>query len=195
MVMLPPMAPSPVLLPCAPLPSFHAICQDLGASKKKNQEQPAQPAAARHHYRATSVPSRLPSQQEASWRHIASDRAKEDRLSMDILLKAIALDQKMSAKYKKERVKNYVREQQWLHRTRRHAWPPAHISKPGAAIDGSRRRSRSAPGAPLAHYYHQELARNATRWYLPARTSHAADKDIAKAVVEQHLQSVLYHTK
>ncbi|ORX51644.1 hypothetical protein DM01DRAFT_1346938 [Hesseltinella vesiculosa] len=196
MMILPPMTAEPeVLSTKASLPSFHTICQDLKVHDPLKKERmfrspvlsaPMASPPIRHHFRATSEPTRLPSQQPAF-----TPQQLEDRLSMDILLKAIALDQKMSSKYKKERVKSYVREQQMLHRIRRHAWPPV-SSKPSMSL---RRRSRSAPGAPLAHYHHGLAWKTNARWYLPAKSdsSFKSCDDVAKAVVEQHLRSAVFY--
>lgn len=165
MIVLPPLSAMADLSaqPTEVLPSFKTVCQDL----MKNQP-------LRNHFRARSMPTTLPSNPPSS----AAQR-QEERSSMDVLLKAISLDQKMSVVYKKERVKSYVREQQGLHKKRSPVFKPSSL----------RRRSRSAPGAPMAHYYRQGL--NTARWYLPNSESQGGSShDIAQALVQQHLKTV-----
>ncbi|KAI8334667.1 hypothetical protein BC941DRAFT_454259 [Chlamydoabsidia padenii] len=158
------------------LPSLKLVCQDL-ISKEETKPH----GSTRHHYRARSQPTALPSQPPAS----AAIKQHNEASAMNILLGAIALDQKMTMTYKNERVKSFVREQQWLHKTQESS-----IFKTPICSD-HRRRSRSAPGAPIAHYYNQ-VALNATRWYLPnhGELEPCSDShDIAHALVKQHLKS------
>ncbi|KAI8147772.1 hypothetical protein BJV82DRAFT_507618 [Fennellomyces sp. T-0311] len=86
------------------LPSFHAFCKTVEQTPNKN------------HMRTTSMPIRLPSQSE------------KDRLSLDVLLDAIELDQHMYEAYEQEWSKSAIRAGQ------RNAY--------------RRRRSKSAPGVP-----------------------------------------------
>lgn len=97
------------------LPSFHSLCKPI-------EEQAVPTKETRNHYRTTSVPSRLPSQ-------------SQERLSMDILLDAIELEQSMYEQYKHERVKSMLREQH-QHGCRFHPY--------------DRRRSKSAPGGSVS---------------------------------------------
>ncbi|ORZ21159.1 hypothetical protein BCR42DRAFT_406942 [Absidia repens] len=133
----------------------------------------------RHHYRAMSVPTTLPSNRPSSF-----SESQHEKSSMDVLLKAIVLDQKMGVIYRKERVRSFVREQQWLHK-RQASTNFKH------STEALRRRSRSAPGAPLLHYY-QHVALNSARWYLPNHSEQEPtgnSHDIAHALVRQHLKS------
>jgi hypothetical protein len=161
------------------LPSLKSVCKDL-----INEEETKPIGMTRHHYRARSVPTALPSNPPAS----AAAKRQNEESSMELLLNAIALDQKMTVVYKNERIKSFVREQQWLHKTHE----SAHF-KPRSPLHDQRRRSNSAPGAPMSHYY-QNIALNSTRWYLPnhgdlepCHDSH----DIARSLVQQHLKSAM----
>lgn len=166
------------------LPSLKSVCKDL-----INEEETKPIGLTRHHYRARSVPTALPSNPPAS----AAAKKQSMESSMEILLNAIALDQKMTVVYKNERIKSFVREQQWLHKTHESAhFKPRSAYHNQSAAD-QRRRSKSAPGAPMSHYY-QNIALNSTRWYLPnhgdlepCHDSH----DIAHSLVQQHLKSAM----
>lgn len=99
------------------LPSFHSLCKPI-----EELTTPPPAKETRNHYRTTSVPSRLPSQ-------------FQQRLSMDVLLDAIELEQSMYEQYKHERVKSMLRE----HHQHVHRFHPY-----------DRRRSKSAPGGSVS---------------------------------------------
>lgn len=99
------------------LPSFHSLCKPI-----EELTTPPPAKETRNHYRTTSVPSRLPSQ-------------FQQRLSMDVLLDAIELEQSMYEQYKHERVKSMLRE----HHQHGHRFHPY-----------DRRRSKSAPGGSVS---------------------------------------------
>ncbi|KAI8339047.1 hypothetical protein BC941DRAFT_451348 [Chlamydoabsidia padenii] len=171
MIVLPPLSSMIPTPSTDKLPSFKSMCQDWMKDEQPNNH------PLRHHFRARSVPTTLPSRPPSS-----AAQKQEERSSMDILLKAISLDQKMSVVYKKERVKSYVREQ---HKIR----SPLPQFKSRELL---RRRSRSAPGAPMAHYYQHQATLNTARWYLPNHDgeSDRDSHDIAQALVKQHLRAV-----
>ncbi|CAO3588001.1 unnamed protein product [Absidia cylindrospora] len=181
MVILPPlsamMSKKITTISTEKLPPIKSDCNELMTRNTKPTVEMT--GSLRHHYRAMSLPTTLPSNHPSSF----SERQYE-KSSMDILLKAIALDQKMGVVYKNERVKSFVREQQRLHKKQ----ASTNFKHSSEAL---RRRSRSAPGAPLAHYY-QHVALNSARWYLPNHGEHEANgnsHDIAHALVQQHLKS------
>ncbi|KAI8089234.1 uncharacterized protein BX664DRAFT_332490 [Halteromyces radiatus] len=186
MVVLPPLLCPTKAMMMSPstekLPSLKSVCQGW------EKQEIIHPTVARHHHRAVSLPTTLPSNPPPF-----AAKKQDDRLSMEVLLKAIALDQEMTDVYKKERVKSFVREQQWLHKTQ-----PTSSFKHHHQKELLRRRSRSAPGAPMAHYYHH-IALNATRWYLPnhgdLHPSQRDSYDIAHAIVQQHLKSATNYRK
>ncbi|ORZ10713.1 hypothetical protein BCR42DRAFT_421865 [Absidia repens] len=159
------------------LPSLKVVCQEMMVQDNTNAS-----SNLRHHYRARSLPTTLPSNPPPF-----AAKKRDEKSSMDVLLNAIALDEKMGSMYKQERVKNFVREQQWLYKTQKST-----NFKPRHENDLVRRRSRSAPGAPLAHY-HYHIALNTARWYLPNHDedygSYHSSHDIAHALVQQHLKS------
>ncbi|KAI9306539.1 hypothetical protein BJ944DRAFT_263404 [Cunninghamella echinulata] len=184
MVVLPPLFVQNNKLNNNQLPSIKTLCQDVFYEKPK-QEYHQNTSNRRNHYRTTSMPARLVLEPSII------KKEEEERLSMDVLLKAISLEQKMNASFKKDRVKNFVREQQWLHKVNLKK-----VQKNNKTMS-TRRRSRSAPGAPLVHYYHK-ASLNPTRWYLPNHSDHEHYKsthDIAQAIVQQHLKSVFEKRK
>ncbi|CAO3630953.1 unnamed protein product [Cunninghamella blakesleeana] len=183
------------------LPSIKTICQDVLTEKPKEMKQNKHLLPSlllddkhqqhrRNHFRTSSMPTRLMETEPS----LLTNVKKEERLSMEVLLKAISLEQKMNASFKKERVKNFVREQQWLHKVNMKTNQGFVIKKKTQPTSSmARRRSRSAPGAPLAHYYHN-ASLNPTRWYLPKNHSdndhYKSTHDIAQAIVQQHLKAV-----
>ncbi|GAA5811306.1 hypothetical protein MFLAVUS_004739 [Mucor flavus] len=132
------------------------------ASTKKCQFKPTK----RHHTRTSSVPSVLPS--------FKTTTAQSSKLSMDILLDAIDLDQQMRQFFRSEVVKS---------KDRMTAFSPTHTMM-------ARRRSKSAPGAPPS--YHHQRAFNA-RWVTAKNetvTSDSQAQQVAKMIVQQHFEAV-----
>lgn len=161
------------------LPSIHRVTKRENKSsvirtqfKQQQQQQQQQQRAplqfqlSRNHGRTTSVPSVMPSHQER--------QKKSSKLSMDVLLDAIDLDQQMRQFFRTEVIKSKGR-------TAGTFAPPS--------IMMARRRSKSAPGAPPS--YHQQRAFN-SRWTTPncTVTSASAAKEVAKLIVQQHFESV-----
>ncbi|KAG2203779.1 uncharacterized protein EV154DRAFT_499326 [Mucor mucedo] len=151
------------------LPSIHRITKR--ENKVISKPQTTQPQTAcqftnktRHHVRTTSVPSVLPSFK------IQKDTSK---LSMDILLDAIDLDQQMRQFFRTEVVKS---------KTRISTFKPSQVMM-------ARRRSKSAPGAPPS--YHHQRAFSA-RWTTPNQTvtSDSQAQEVAKLIVQQHFEAV-----
>ncbi|KAI9362725.1 hypothetical protein BD770DRAFT_315730 [Pilaira anomala] len=117
----------------------------------------------RHHTRTSSVPSILPSFKSST---------SNKKLSMDILLDAIDLDQQMRQFFRSEVVKS---------KDRLSAFNPSLMA---------RRRSKSAPGAPPS--YHHQRAFSA-RWLTSKNhsvTSHTEAQQVAKLIVQQHFEAV-----
>lgn len=151
------------------LPSIHRITKR--ETKVIIKQQPSQPQPqcqfsnkSRNHVRTTSVPSVLPSFK------IQKDASK---LSMDILLDAIDLDQQMRQFFRTEVVKS---------KTRVNSFNPSQVMM-------ARRRSKSAPGAPPS--YHHQRAFSA-RWTTPSQTvtSDSQAQEVAKLIVQQHFDAV-----
>ncbi|KAG2230836.1 hypothetical protein BDF21DRAFT_432135 [Thamnidium elegans] len=129
-------------------------------STKKCQFKPTK----RHHTRTSSVPSVLPS----------FKTTQTSKLSMDILLDAIDLDQQMRQFFRSEVVKS---------KDRMTAFNPSHTMM-------ARRRSKSAPGAPPS--YHHQRAFNA-RWVTAKNetvTSDSQAQQVARMIVQQHFEAV-----
>lgn len=158
------------------LPSIHRITKrDTKHSIQKSYTRPQsqhsqQQQSQRNHVRTTSVPSILP-----SFSMVKKDSSK---LSMDILLDAIDLDQQMRQFFKAEVVKSKGRN------ANSSTFNPSHLMM-------ARRRSKSAPGAPPS--YHQERAFN-TRWMTPdnrqAITNATQAQELAMSIVQQHIEAV-----
>ncbi|CAO3621354.1 unnamed protein product [Mucor hiemalis] len=157
------------------LPSIHRITKrDNKHSIQKSYARPQsqlpqqQQQQPRNHVRTTSVPSVLP-----SFSMVKKDNSK---LSMDILLDAIDLDQQMRQFFKAEVVKSKGRTSSTFN--------PSHLMM-------ARRRSKSAPGAPPS--YHQERAFN-TRWMTPNNRQTVTDasqaQELARSIVQQHIEAV-----
>ncbi|GAA5801375.1 hypothetical protein EDC94DRAFT_609051 [Helicostylum pulchrum] len=133
------------------------------ASTKKCQFKPTK----RHHTRTSSVPSVLPSFKTTT-------TTQSSKLSMDILLDAIDLDQQMRQFFRSEVVKS---------KDRMTAFNPSHTMM-------ARRRSKSAPGAPPS--YHHQRAFNA-RWVTAKNetvTSDSQAQQVAQMIVQQHFEAV-----
>jgi predicted ATPase with chaperone activity len=146
------------------LPSIHRVNKQTNFKTefKLQKREPLQFQSSRNHARTTSMPSVLPSYQDSN------------KLSMDVLLDAIDLDQQMRQFFRTEVIKSKSR-------TTSAFVPPS--------IMMARRRSKSAPGAPPS--YHQQRAFN-SRWTTPncTVTSASAAQEVAKLIVQQHFESV-----
>ncbi|KAI9486591.1 MAG: hypothetical protein EXX96DRAFT_549654 [Benjaminiella poitrasii] len=142
-----------------------------------------------HHYhsiphaRTTSVPSVLPSQQDHN--------KLTNKLSLDILLDAIDLDQQMRQFFRSEVIKSKSHKivANYHHRNQL----PLSSSAFSSSSLIARRRSRSAPGAPPS--YHHQRAFN-SRWISPifnnssAVTSEFQAQKVAQLIVQKHLDAV-----
>lgn len=158
------------------LPSIHRISkrenkpivkpQFRQQQHEQQEQQPLRFKLSRPHGRTTSVPSVLPSYQK-----------KDHKLSLNVLVDAIDLDQQMRQFFKNEVMKTKNRT--------------THLAAPFVppSIMMARRRSKSAPGAPPS--YHQQRAFN-SRWIAQDRTvtSESAAKEVAQLIVQKHIESV-----
>ncbi|KAI9259047.1 hypothetical protein BY458DRAFT_517615 [Sporodiniella umbellata] len=149
------------------IPSLQSVLPPMDRSIHKKgaiQKPLAKPKASlpqRHHGRTTSVPSVLPSYRQK----------QEEKLSFDVLLDAIDLDQQMRQFFKTEVMKSKTRA----------------VFRPAPML---RRRSKSAPSAPPS--YHYQRAFNA-KWITQDQTivttaSHA--QQVAQSIVSQHFDAV-----
>lgn len=149
----------------------HKLPHHINTTNKHHQQ--FKPSSNRNHVRTTSVPlnfSSIPFQQQQ----------KNEKLSMDILLDAIDLDQQMRQFFRSEVMKS-------KNRSSSSTFTPSSSSTMMA-----RRRSKSAPGAPPS--YHQQRAFSAVQWMTPnstiAVTSSNQAEQIAKFIVQQHIEAV-----
>ncbi|KAI9251352.1 hypothetical protein BDA99DRAFT_521638 [Phascolomyces articulosus] len=147
------------------LPSFHAFCKTI-----EDQTPPPTPTPTttlhhgtnnnKNHIRTTSMPTRLPSQQ------IEQEKQKQERLSLEVLLDAIELDQSMYEAY----------QQEW---SKTSAMRPHCPNQRNAVMAAAyrRRRSKSAPGIP--------------RWRTPSSTPQRRNvnvQQIAESIVQKHIE-------
>ncbi|KAG2225664.1 hypothetical protein INT45_012136 [Circinella minor] len=160
------------------LPSFHTFCKTI-----EEQTPPPTPAPTsiihnnidqrhsnnrntKNHIRTTSMPTRLPSQQ--------IELQQKQRLSLEVLLDAIELDQSMYDAYQHEWSKtNIIRSTQVQDYQQNHQRNAA-----TAAIAACRRkRSKSAPGIP--------------RWRTPysaPKCRNVSVQQIAESIVQKHIE-------
>ncbi|KAG1469595.1 hypothetical protein G6F56_003170 [Rhizopus delemar] len=127
-----------------------------------HQHQHQQQQQQRNHGRTISVPSVLP-----SYRH----QQEKTKLSFDVLLDAIDLDQQMRQFFKSEVMKSKTRS----------------VFKPSPML---RRRSKSAPSAPPS--YHYQRAFNA-KWITNDQTvvtTATQAQEVAQLIVSQHFDAV-----
>lgn len=164
---------SPSLLSTA-LPSIHRISKkETNFISKKHhqpQQQQQQQRPARHHVRTSSAPLILPSYCE---------QKQDSKLSMDILLDAIDLDQQMRQFFRSEVVKSKNRNTT----TTAPTFNPSHMMM-------ARRRSKSAPGAPPSYHYQRAFT---TRWITPENktvTCASQAQQVAAMIVQQHIEAV-----
>ncbi|KAI8997212.1 hypothetical protein BDB01DRAFT_770277 [Pilobolus umbonatus] len=153
------------------LPSIHFTAKNVKSATKDTPScVPKQQFKVRNHIRTASLPLHLPSHEQP----------KHQRLSMDVLLDAIDLDQQMRKYFKAEVLK--VKSRTTYNAT---------MFKPTQSTLMARRRSKSAPGAPPS--YHQQRAFN-SRWTTPNQnntvTSASAAQEVAQLIVQQHFASV-----
>ncbi|KAF7727917.1 hypothetical protein EC973_006916 [Apophysomyces ossiformis] len=152
-VVLPPVVRSKQIQPRDTLPSIRSLYPEI--------------EERRHHFRTTSLPLVLPSE--------------EQRLSMTVLLDAIDLEQRMRLFYKEQCVKSVIRD----HMNCRKPSGKMTFKASSRFLQHSlRRRSKSAPGAPLAYYYTASA-----RWSVPGSglNDNMPTVAVAKSIVEKHI--------
>ncbi|KAG1051522.1 hypothetical protein G6F43_006270 [Rhizopus delemar] len=148
------MIPS-VQIPILNHPSVHK--KDVGNRIQKSKRENSLQRNNNHHARTTSAPSVLPSY--------------NNKLSLDVLLDAIDLDQQMRQLFRDEVMKSKNRVPSML-----------------------RRRSKSAPSAPPS--YHQQRAFN-SRWITNDQTvvtTASKAQEVAQLIVNQHFEKILKKT-
>ncbi|KAI9496048.1 hypothetical protein BDB00DRAFT_785982 [Zychaea mexicana] len=139
------------------LPSFHAFCKTIEQSPPPTPTPTSATATPfsssnsnnKNHIRTTSMPARLPSQTE-----------QKQRLSLEVLLDAIELDQSMYEAYQFE----------W---SKTSAMRAAHLQRSA----NRRKRSKSAPGVP----------RWRTPCSTP-KSRNASVQQIAESIVQKHIE-------
>ena len=162
------------------LPSFHAFCKTI-----EDQTPPPTPAPTsiihdnidhlhgnnkntKNHIRTSSMPTRLPSQQK--------EHQQKQRLSLEVLLDAIELDQSMYDAYQHEWSKTNTIRGSHVHD--HHQQQKRQCNAATAAIVASRRkRSKSAPGIP--------------RWRTPysaPKCRNVSVQQIAESIVQKHIE-------
>ncbi|KAI7858644.1 hypothetical protein BDC45DRAFT_498800 [Circinella umbellata] len=159
------------------LPSFHAFCKTIEEQTPpstpaptsiihKNIDQRHSNKNTKNHIRTTSMPTRLPSQQ--------IERQQEQRLSLEVLLDAIELDQSMYDAYQHEWSKtNTIRSTQVQDYHQNHQRNAATV----AIAACRRKRSKSAPGIP--------------RWRTPysaPKCRNVSVQQIAESIVQKHIE-------
>lgn len=135
------------------LPSFRSFCEPLHQRSSM---------MTRNHSRTVSVPTQLPSDNNTP------------RLSLDILVDAIELEQSMYEAYRHERVKSLAREHRQSIRNNNYRYYHPYF----------RRRSHSAPGGITT------MARS-PQWRTPssiAQEHGMTAQEIAESVVKKHIE-------
>ncbi|ORY92294.1 hypothetical protein BCR43DRAFT_498127 [Syncephalastrum racemosum] len=149
------------------LPSFQSLC--LPIHTQQDISAPSSTEQTKNHFRTVSLPIKLPSQRPQQ-RAEASDQ----RLSLDVLMDAIELDQNMYTTYKQERMKSAMRDRAKRQLGRSMPY----------GLD--RRRSKSAPGSSSIR---RTPLHSDTRWSTPDASSIKPENthDIALSIVQQHI--------
>lgn len=151
------------------LPSFQALC--LPMHSHQDSTSPSSTEETRNHFRTISLPIKLPSQQQQQQQRV---EASDQRLSLEVLMDAIELDQNMYTTYKQERMKSAMRD-----RSKR-------LSGRSTPYGLDRRRSKSAPGSS---FIARTPLHSGTRWSTPNSASIKPENthDIALSIVQQHI--------